>query len=143
MEKQISVTAQTEKAEQMEKILTMDRRNRRARLRIRHGASGRPFARVRSGLPTGTPPHFAAWMADLNAKSAMQNLKTADLADATVGDLASAWALLSIGGFKSVWSVAQADITNLMRVNGIGLKRLEKVEAYLKDRRVPLKWTAA
>lgn len=143
MEKQNAATAQEEKAEQLSKIMSMDRRNKRARLRIRHNANRRPFARVRSGLPTGTTPHFRAWMADLSAKSALQSLKTAALAESLSGDLASAMALLHVGGYRNVWAVARADIADLLRLNGIGIKRLEKVEEYLTARRVPLKWTAA
>ena len=137
MENQNAVTAQQEKAEQLEKIQSMNRREKRSMLR------DRPNARVRSGAATGSTPHFKAWMADLSAKSALQRLKTADLAESTSGDLASAWALLSVGGLKSVWDVSQTHLGRLMVVNGIGLKRLEKVEEYLKARRVPLKWTTA
>lgn len=134
-----------EKQKQLDKIMAMTRRDRRPRLRIRHGASSRPFSRVRSGTPTGTTSHFRQWMLDLQAHSALQRLKLDALADAaaTPGTVAQAFALLYLGKYKSVAAVQRATIEQLLAVPGIGLKRLEAVEKYLTDRNVPLAWTAA
>lgn len=130
--------------EKLDKVLAMDRRNRRSRLRIRHGVKTSPHARTRSGLATGKPAHVERWQLEGQIKSALQRLSTSTLAD-QVEDAAVAggMALLYLGGFKSVWSVSQASVEKLLAVKGIGPKRLEAVEGYLRERSVDLKWTAA
>lgn len=141
MQETVPATAQEEKAEQMAKIEAMPRKEKRARLRIRHGANRRPFARPRSGLATGTTAHFRMWMADLNIRSAMERLKLNHLAENAESKVAGPFALLYVGGFKSVWDVARADVSALLAVRGIGPVSLEHVETYLKARNVKLAWT--
>lgn len=125
------------------KIEAMHRPHRRALLRQRHGADSRPFARQRSGLPTGTTPHFKLWMADLRMQSNLQKLKLDSLADATgtPSTIASSFALLYIGGIKNVYQLATAPIERLLKVRGIGIKRLEAIEAELLKRHVKTSWT--
>lgn len=141
MEKQSAATAQEEKAEQMEKINSLPRKAKRASLRIRHGANRQPFARFRSGIPTGTTAHFRAWMADLSVRSAMERLKLNALAESAESKVAGPLAMLYVGGFKSVWDVARADVNALLAVRGIGPAGLDHVETYLKARNVKLAWT--
>jgi hypothetical protein len=102
-------------------------------------------ARVRSGIRTGTTPHFRLWMADLKLKSVLQKTSTADLADHTaVGALArSAFALVFVAGIRNVYDLTQADVADLLRINGIGVKKLEAVEAYLLEHNVKPRWTVA
>lgn len=137
--------AQEAKDAKLQKILTLPRKDKRARLRIRHGAIKRPFARVRSGVRTGTTPHFALWMADLSALRALQRIKLDVLADsdATPGNVAQAFALLYVGGVKNVADLSRADVGRLLAIDGIGLKRLEAVEKYMTERHVGLAWTSA
>jgi hypothetical protein len=122
------------------KIESMSRKDMRKRVQIRHGVNRRPFARFRSGLRTGTTPHFALWMADVNIKSALQRTSLASLADRESGDVATAYGLLYVGGFKSVYDLTRADARDLLHVSGIGPKRLELVRANLASHQVAVNW---
>lgn len=104
-----------------------------------HRISGRPG---KAGKRTGTTPHFAAWKAEGRIKSILQRTKTASLADSLEGRVASAFAVLSVGGVKNVWDVSQASIEQLLAVRGIGLASLGYVEEYLAGKDVQLAWTA-
>ena len=99
----------------------------------------RPQQRV--GRRTGKSVHFMNWKAEGAVKSALQRLKTEHLADSLDGNLATAFALLSVGGVKNVWDLANADVEKLLKVRGIGPTRLELVEAYLKAKDVTVTWT--
>lgn len=115
--------------------------------RRRHGKAPsvqretQPRRGVRTGTRTGTTQHFSAWMADLQAKSALQKMKLNQIAD-SVGDqkVAAAFALLYVGGIKNVWQLTQAKFADLMAVNGIGVKRLDLVAGYLKSKSVKCGW---
>jgi hypothetical protein len=115
-----------------EKVEAMNRKERRRLIVARPSRS-----------KTGSPAHFAAWKAEGRIKSILQKMSTAALADSLEGPISGAFALLSVGGFKNVWAVAQSDLTALLAVRGIGPGRLHEIEAYLKSRNVPLNWTAA
>lgn len=142
MENQKAENAHQEALEEHEKkIMAMARKDRRRHLRIRHGADRRPFARVPSGVRTGTTKHFSMWMADLSIRSAMQRLKLNALAESAESKVAGPLAMLYVGGFKSVWDVARADVNALLAVRGIGPVSLDAVETYLKARNVKLAWT--
>lgn len=123
-----------------------NRRKRRALLpKHRIGfmqASG--SGRVRSGVRTGTTPHFKLWMADLKLKSALQKTSTSALADhdRTPPLAASAYALMFIAGIKNVYDLTQVSLADLLRINGIGPKKLEAVEAHLLENNVKSSWTA-
>ena len=102
-----------------------------------------PFARSRSGLRTGSTPHFAAWKAEGELRSKLQRMKTVALAEQIEeNSIAIPFALLNGGGFKTIWQVAQADLAELLAVPQMGPARLAKVETYLAGKRVPLNWTA-
>lgn len=130
--------------DRMEKINSMHRKEKRANLRIRHMPLSRPFSRVRSGVPTGTTPHFRAWMADLSARSVLQGMKLDYLADSLTGQLASTFAILRVSGrIKNVWQLSQTSADALLSIPQIGPAQLAAVETYLNRRNVPLKWTVA
>lgn len=141
MEKQNALTATQERKEQLDKIMSMDRRNRRAMLRIRRNANRRPFARFRSGIPTGTTPHFTMWMSDLRIKSALQKMSLSALAEATPGRTGSAFALLYVGGIKNVFDLTQSTVERLLAVRHVGIASLGAVEKYLLERQVKPRWT--
>lgn len=123
----------------------MNRKQKRHIIRHRPGIMQAPgSARVRSGIRTGTTKHFKMWMADLAAHSALQRLNTSVLAESIEEpQAAGGMALLWIGGFRNVWSLSQAPVEKLLKVRGIGVKRLAAVEKYLRDRQVPLRWTTS
>jgi hypothetical protein len=116
-----------------EKLMAMNRRERR------HAVV--KLATARTGMRTGTTPHFALWMADLKQKSALQKLKLnkliEHLPDQEHGVLAPLRAC-HVAGIKSVWDLSQTK----PNAKGIGPKRLAEIEAYLKSKDIPLKWTA-
>jgi len=139
--------------DQIEKSYTFktehkDRSTRRA-LASRHRVNSLLQAagsnRVRSGVRTGTTPHFRLWMADLKLKSVLQKTSLAALSEHThVGALCrSAFALLFNAGIRNVFDLTQADVADLLRINGIGVKKLEAVEAYLLENKVKTRWTVA
>lgn len=122
------------------KLESMPRKEVRKRTQIRHGVIRKPFARFRSGLRTGTSPHFAMWMADLKIKSVLQGTSLASLADRETGDVATAYGLLFVGGYKSVYALTQATERDLLAVKGIGPKRLDLVKANLASHQVAVNW---
>ena len=97
--------------------------------------------RRRVGRRTGHPVHFLQWKAEGAVKSALQRMSTETMAVKLDGALASAFALLAVGGIRNVWDVANKPIEELLAVKGIGLHRLSLVEAYLKSKDVSLTWT--
>jgi hypothetical protein len=107
----------------------------------RHGAHRRPFARVRSGIRTGTTAHFAAWMSDLRAKSALQRLTTLSIAlyhdDASV---AAGYAIAHGGGVKTVWDLSRRSEAELLAIKGMGPKRLIAIRDDLNRRSVRVDW---
>lgn len=106
-----------------------------------HAAFSGPFSRIRSGIRTGRTKHFELWMADLQMKSALQRTTLASLADRhDVASAASVYALLYVGGFKSVWTLTQATRRDLLAVKGVGPKGLDLVKADLASRRVAVRW---
>jgi hypothetical protein len=123
------------------KLQSLSRTQKRQTIRINHGADSRPFARVRSGIRTGTPKHFRLWMAAIRMKSALQRKSTAVLAD-HIADvpLATSFALLHGAGFRNVYAVTQADARDLLCIRGIGPKRLEAVKTYLASVNVGVRW---
>lgn len=130
---------------ELKKIMSLPRKDKRARLRIRQPWSSSSHGRVRSGVPTGTTPHFRAWMADLRAKSILQSMRLDGLADAPQpGRVASTLAIIRVNSrMRSVWDLSQARIEDLLRIPQIGPARLAEIEQYLKGRNVPVAWTAA
>jgi hypothetical protein len=127
--------------DQQHKMESLNRPTKRRRLRILHGANSRPFARVPSGKPTGTTPHFKLWMADLNLKRVLQLTKLAKLADFHPDDATgSAYALLFGSGFKTVWDLTQSNKRDLLAVKGFGPAKLALVKADLAARQVQVNW---
>lgn len=123
------------------KMDLLSRKGKRRQVRIRHGASNRPFARFRSGVRTGTNPQFALWMADLNIRSALQRTSLVSLADRHDDALTStAYALLHQGGFKTVWDLTQASKKDLLAAPGIGQARVSLVKADLAKHQVMVNW---
>lgn len=141
-ESESKLSAEEQRNLEMQKIMELPREQKRARLRIRHGAHSRPFARVRSGRPTGQTAHFAKWMADLRAVTSLRRLKLDRLADDLTGDLAAAFAILRVnGGIKTIYDLTQCDVHHLLSVQQIGPKRLALVEKFLRERNVNPAWT--
>lgn len=125
----------------LSKIMEMSRPERRRHLHYRSAA---PHRRVRSGVPTGTTPHFRAWMADLDRKRILHGMKLDHLADTLDGRLASTFALLRVGGrIRNVYQLSQANLADLLSIPQVGPARLAEVEKYLNGKRVELNWTAA
>jgi len=122
-----------------------DRRTRRA-MAIAHrpGMLTAPgTGRIRSGVRTGTTPHFRLWMADLNMRSVLQKTRTAALAEHVDNPLvSSAMALFTVAGIRNVWALIRADKATLLQVKGIGPNRLKAVEKYLIDHNVKPSWSA-
>jgi hypothetical protein len=99
-------------------------------------------ARIRSGVRTGTTPHFRLWMADLQMRSALQKTRTGVLAEHVDEPLvSSAMALFTVAGIRNVWALIRADKADLLQVKGIGPNRLKAVEKYLIDHNVKPSWT--
>lgn len=144
MERPEATKAHEEAKEQLDKIASLNRRNRRTMLRKQHSLRNRPFARVTSGTPTGTTPHFRLWKADLLSHSILQGLKLDKLAD-DIEDakVAGGMALLYLGGVKNVADLKRRKVEDLLAIDRIGLDRLEAVETYLRERNVALNWTTA
>jgi hypothetical protein len=93
----------------------------------------------RTGTRTGSPKHFALWMADLAAKSALQRLKLDRLAEATDGDVAAGLAILRVNGVKNVFdlSVLPAGAPVLGQLT---YDQLKSVGDYLAANRVIKSW---
>jgi hypothetical protein len=128
-----------------EKDLTPLPKNRKARRSIAKHGTGGPLSRVPSRTRTGSTPHFKAWMADLKVKSALQKLSVASLAEHpdTPPLAANAYALLFVDGIKNVFDLTQATADRLLRVSGIGPKKLETVKSHLAENNVKTRWTVA
>lgn len=98
--------------------------------------------RIRTSAPTGTTAHFKAWMADLRAKSVLQRMKLDNLASRIEdGQTAGAFALLFVGGVRSVWDLSQLSTDQVLAVRDVGIERAAAAENYLRGRNVPLKWS--
>lgn len=98
--------------------------------------------RIRTSAPTGTTAHFKAWMADLRAKSVLQRMKLDNLASQIEdGHTAGAFALLFVGGVRSVWDLSQLSADQVLAVRDVDIERADAVENYLRGRNVPLKWS--
>jgi hypothetical protein len=127
--------------------LFKDRRTRRMLLpKHRVGIMQAPgSARVRSGIRTGRTKHFQAWMADLAMISALQKTSLRKLADHTMTPslVKSAFALAFNAGIRNVHALVVADVARLLRIDGIGPKKLEAVESYLLEHTVKPHWTVA
>jgi uncharacterized protein YjiS (DUF1127 family) len=81
----------------------------------------RPFARFTSGVRTGTTPHFALWMNNARAISALLRLKTIDLAENHPdAKTASAYACVFGGGVRNVFELSQMSEDQLLAIKGIG-----------------------
>ena len=106
-------------------------------------ADSRPYARFRSGIPTGTTPHFRLWMADLALKSTLQKARLVTLAadSRTDSKVAAGYAMLA-GKFKTVWGLVNASREDLLKVPGIGPARLRTIHADLTAHNVKTKWSA-
>lgn len=120
-----------------------DRRTRRAL-----GIAQRPGLLTnsgrRSGIRTGTTPHFRLWMADLRMRSELQKTRTGALAEHVDDPLvSSAMALFTVAGIRNVWALIRADKADLLRIKGIGPNRLKAVEKYLIEHDVKPSWTVA
>jgi len=136
------------RAEAEEELKRLPKNRKTRRMFPKHRTSplqAHGSARVRSGVRTGSTPHFNLWMADLKLKSALQKTSLSKLADHThPGALCrSAFALLFNAGIRNVYALTQADVADLLRVNGVGVKKLEAVEAYLLKNNVKTRWTVA
>jgi hypothetical protein len=139
-------TVETQHREEAPRKPFKDRATRRAlmprhRVGIMQAAGS---ARIRSGIRTGTTPHFRLWMADLQLKSALQRTKTEVLADhdATPPLAASAYALMFIDGIRNVFQLTQVTAERLLSIDGIGPKKLAAVEQHLLENNVKPSWTA-
>jgi len=124
------------------KMQDLNRTQQRKRLRIRHGASNRPFARIRSGVRTGTTPHFKMWMADVNLRRALQGTKIGYLADRhNDPSLALSYRLILRHGYlKTVWDLTQASKAQLHDTPGLGPVRIAALKADLAKRQVLVNW---
>jgi hypothetical protein len=119
-----------------EKAATMNRKAARGWTKVVKGH--------RSGTRTGTTAHFAAWQAEGKVKSILQKTKTVAIADglpSAENGAATGFALLSVGGFKTVWDVSQATEADLLAVKGVGIVRLGFVHDYLTRKGVALAWS--
>jgi DNA uptake protein ComE-like DNA-binding protein len=126
-------------------IATNERRKpkvgKHVRKQVTHERHSERLGRARSGAATGTTPHFKMWMADLNLKRALESTKLSQVAKKhTVPALALSYTLLHEGGIKNVYRLTQADARDLLRISGIGPKRLEAVKADLASRHVSVRW---
>ena len=106
-----------------------------------------PHARFRSGIPTGTTPHFRMWMADLRLKSALQKTKLISLASATATEpkAAAGYAMIATSRglrIKSVWDLVNRKRSELLDIPGIGPARLRALHADLVKHNVQPKWSA-
>lgn len=93
----------------------------------------------RSGTRTGQPAHFALWMADLAAKSALQRLKLDRLAESTDGDVAAGMAILWVNGVKNVWDLSVLPAVD-PALGKLTAAQLTAVAKYLKGKRVDVAW---
>lgn len=130
----------------MEEVMShKDRATRRAMYpRHRPGIETAPgSARVRSGIRTGTTPHFRLWMADLQMRSVLQKTRTAALAEHVDNALvSSAMALFTVAGIRNVWALIRANRDDLLAVRGMGPGRLKAVHTYLIEHNVKPSWSA-
>jgi hypothetical protein len=136
-----SLVPERAKEEELERIKSLPRKQKRAKLRIRHGNLTRNHSRVRSGLPTGSTLHFARWMAELEFKSALQRIKL-DAIAATHAEpqTVAAYALAYKAGYRSVWDLKQATKSQMLDITGMGPVRLRTLSADLKSRNVQVNW---
>ncbi len=127
-------------AQHGQKIMGGGRKQARRR-GIRHGIGGPHGARFRSGIGTGTTPHFETWKREGLLKSILQRTKLVDLAENhSDTPTATAYALLHGGGVKTVWDLARSNINDLLSVKGFGKAKLMLVQKDLRTRNVPTDW---
>jgi hypothetical protein len=94
----------------------------------------------RTGTRTGSPKHFALWMADLAAKSALQRMKLDRLAEATDGDTAAGLAILRVNGVKNVWDLSMIQPGLPSALDALSPQQVIAVADYLKKNRVNAVW---
>lgn len=100
---------------------------------VRH----QPFARFTSGTRTGTTPHFALWMNNARAISALLRLKTIDLAEKHPdAKTASAYACVFGAGVRNVFQLSQMKEQELLDIKGIGPAAIAHLRRDLKARNV-------
>lgn len=105
-----------------------------------HRSGARPEA-TRAG--TGQPAHFLKWKQDAAVKNHLQRMKVTWLAErvAAAGDLKISNTLHKLAvRYRNVWQLSQADRTDVLATLGVGPASLDKVEAYLTEHKVPLRW---
>jgi hypothetical protein len=128
-------------AEELAKIKAMRRKEKRRHLSIRHRIITKPHARLRSGIRTGTTPHFAMWMADLAMKSALQRTKTLALAEAAKEpQTGAAYAMAAKAGYRNVFDLSRASEADLLAIRGMGPVRLRTLKADLATNNVAVMW---
>lgn len=122
-----------------EKAGNLNRRHRRRLI-------GEGRVRTRTGKATGTTPHFRMWMADLRIKSALQRMKTSQLAKSAGDDHPQAASALSFLAedrrYRKLSAIVEAERADLLSISGIGPKRLDALAAYLRSKRVQVRWDA-
>jgi hypothetical protein len=127
-------------AEELAKLKAMRRKEKRRRLSIRHRNITKPHARLRSGLRTGTTPHFTMWMADLAMKSALQRTKTLALAEAAKDPQTGAAYAMAARRYRNVFDLSHADEADLLAIKGMGPVRLRALKADLASHNVAVVW---
>lgn len=136
-----SLAPELAKEDELSKIKALHRKERRRKLSIRHRGIMRPSFQARSGLPTGTTPHFKMWMADLKMMSALQRTRLLDLAEASKSPgAASAYMLCYKHGFRNVFELTRADAPEMQDVAGLGPVRLSTLKADLAKANVAVAW---
>jgi hypothetical protein len=120
-----------------------DRKMRRAFARqarkIAHGQGGM-FSRFRSGLATGTTPHFKSWMAEKNMTHALRTARTSWVADNhPQGKVREAFGLVQTR-FPSILDLAHATKRQILSVEGVGPASAKRIHAYLISNRVQPNW---
>lgn len=116
------------------------RMKQRAAIALRQTVPG--TSRAPSRTRTGTTPHFRAWMADLQMKSALQKIKLNTLADAIDDSmLASGFALLYVGQVKNIYDLLRQSTAHLLSLPGIEIEHLSRVEQYLINYNVKPAWS--
>jgi hypothetical protein len=123
-----------------EKIEASNRKQKRRMLSIRHGQGGM-LSRFRSGVRTGTTPHFRMWMADLKMKSALQRTKTLEIAhNHPAPQTGAAYLMAHRGGYRTIWSLVQASEADLLTIPQMGPVRVRLLKADLASRNVSVNW---
>lgn len=120
-----------------EKIQVVSRKERRKMQPV-----SLPHARFRSGLATGTTPHFKAWKQEVQIKKALMGIRTSEVAEKHPQIKVSQAFGLVAEKYPNLYLLSQARKSDIIALPGVGPATVGRIYAYLTANNVKTSWTA-